>query len=487
MSKPYKDGAGWAYRLRIAGQDVYRSGFRSEASARRDMDKIRAELTEGPAQSGLGPHRTCLGVAFSDYARQRLPYLKGAQQDARRINRYLRALNLPVASLSPVELVKDGKTVYWEVKFIDEGVRAIPASLKSHRGGQARASETSDSVRKRLAMTMMADVTTQKIQALIDALRNEGKASPTIHLERSELRRLFKHATAVWKWCFSGGNPASANLDMPPIEVGRNRVVSNAEWARLSVELANYPNPHVAPLACLMLETAMRSCEPLVTLRWGHIDWTQRFIELPDAKAGRRQVPLGPGALHILEQLRDHAVTPPLPAERVFPTSYEAVKKGWAVARKAAGLPGVRLYDLRHTSATRFALEFNGNLPVLMVITGHKTVKMVMRYVNVKATDVATLMHGEALDVRNAAAGYRMSVSDALDASFSSSAQKNQKAVAKRQASKPHSAIESVLVSTNECTAGISPTQNVRAHASKQHQGQYDSNVIAVDFKRRAA
>lgn len=49
MAKPYKEGKGWAYRLRVAGEDIYRAGFRSEALARAHMEKVKVELTEGPA------------------------------------------------------------------------------------------------------------------------------------------------------------------------------------------------------------------------------------------------------------------------------------------------------------------------------------------------------------------------------------------------------------------------------------------------------
>ena len=55
MAKPYKEGMGWAYRLRVAGQDVYRAGFQSKAAAQRDMEKLRIEYTDGPSPSGLGP------------------------------------------------------------------------------------------------------------------------------------------------------------------------------------------------------------------------------------------------------------------------------------------------------------------------------------------------------------------------------------------------------------------------------------------------
>ncbi|WP_323002857.1 site-specific integrase [Denitromonas sp.] len=487
MAKPYKEGTGWAYRLRVAGQDIYRSGFKSEAQARAHMQKTRVELTEGPAQARLGPNRTSLGVAFSDYARERLPYLKGAEQDARRINRYLRALRLPVIALAPVELTKEGKRIYWTVSFVEEAQRAILNCLAGHRARQDASSAESDRVRKRLATMMMADVTTHHIQGLINALVSEGKKSATVHLERAELRRLFKHASAVWRWRWVGGNPAGDMLDMPAVDPGRDRVITNEEWQRLAAELVNYGNPHVAPLACLMLETAMRSCEPLVHLRWRHIDWTQRILELPDAKCGSRKVPLTPGALQVLSQLKAHASTPPAPDDKVFPTSYQAAKKAWAVARERAGVEDVGLHDLRHTAATRFALEFKGNVPVLMVITGHKTVQMVMRYVNVKATEVATMLHGEELDALHTAAGYQMSTTAAVEAAEAAKAQASGDTAAKAG----RRGLNAVLTAQDEPAGRAAKDEHLdtqeRRVASATGGGAGGSNIVVVDFGRRAA
>lgn len=489
MAKPYKDGKGWAYRLRVAGEDIYRAGFKSEAIARAHMDTVKVELTQGPAQSGLGPQRTSLGVAFLDYARERLPYLKGAEQDTRRINRYLRALCLPVVELAPVEIVKDGKRVYWTVNLREESGRAIPASLEAHRRRLDAFGSESDRLRHRLATMMMADVTTHHIQALLNAMRKEGKKSATVHLERSELRRLFKHASARWKWKRLGGNPAGSELDMPPVDPGRDRVLSNEEWQRISLELAKYGNPHVAPLACLMLETAMRSCEPLVHLRWGHVNWSQRVLELPDAKTGARKVPLGPGAIQILSQLEERLPAPPGCDDKVFPTTYEAVKKAWRVARERAGVEDVGLHDLRHTAATRYALEFKGNVPVLMAITGHKTVSQLMRYVNVKASEVATMMHGDELDVQQSAAGYKMSVTAALDAAMPATVHAPH-AEPIRVGEEQHSGVSSAHerneeVGTLASEAGMVVDGKKTLSANPVVAGR--NNVIAVNFGRRAA
>lgn len=479
MAKPFQEGVGWAFRIRIRGEALYRSGFKSKTEAARAMDALKAERCAAPAQSGRGAHRTSVGVAFSDYARERLPYLKGASQDVRRINRYLRALRLPVVELTPVTLVKEGKRVYWDVTFVEEPVRVIPASLTAHRHRLGKESAQSDRARKHLAGTMMADVTTHHVQALINALRAEGKKSATIHLERSELRRLFKHASAVWKWRRLGGNPAGAELDMPAVEAGRDRVVTNEEWQKVSVHLAAYPNPYAAPLACLMLETAMRSCEPLVHLRWGDIDWRQRVLTLQDAKAGGRKVPLGPGALHVLSQLRKYAPTPPLPDDKVFPTTYEAVKKAWAVSCRKAGLTDVGLHDLRHTSATRFALEFEGNLPVLMVITGHKTAQMAMRYVNIQATQVATMMHKEPLPVAHTAAGYEMGVTAAMDAALEARAHASLETPKGPRSLEPEAPVGAQSLGDARAAEVIS--------APRPAAGARSGTIIPVDFRRRVA
>jgi len=397
---------GWAFRLRVRGQDIYRSGFATEAAASKEMEKIRAEHTDAARASGLGPYQTSLAMAFSNYAVERLPFLKGAAQDKNRINRYLRALGLPVIQLTEVEEATGGKRRYWDVSLIREDERAIPNSLRAHRAAQADRTLRSDKLRVQLAATKMADVTTHQVQTLIDAMVSEGSGSATIDHERAELRRLFSHARRVWQWRAPQGNPAS-DIKAPAVDNARDRVLTNDEWKEISKALARYKNPYALPIVCLMLETAMRSCEPLSYATWGDVDWTRRVLCLPDGKAGKRDVPLNPEAIALLKGLRAQAGTVTA-SSRIFPTTYEAIAKAWRVACKQAGVTGVKPHDLRHTAATRYAREFNGNLPVIMQITGHKTVKMAMRYINIKAEDVSQMMHGDDGEVGRLPAGYKV-------------------------------------------------------------------------------
>lgn len=85
-TKPYQEGVSWSFRLRLKGQSIYRTGFASSASATREDNRLRQSILETGKPKHNGPHRTTLARAMTLYAKERLPSLKGAPQDARRIN-----------------------------------------------------------------------------------------------------------------------------------------------------------------------------------------------------------------------------------------------------------------------------------------------------------------------------------------------------------------------------------------------------------------
>lgn len=190
MAKPYREGNGWAFRLRTQGQDVYRSGFTSEAAAKRAASELTAHLAVNDQAYGQGPFQTTLAEAFIHYATHKLPFLKGAAQDKNRINRYLRATNSPVIQLERVSAETAEKHHYWKVSFHREPQRAIPTSLQSHRSRQARQTQKADQLRRNLAATKLGDVSPFQVQALINAMREEGAKAANIANERAELRRL---------------------------------------------------------------------------------------------------------------------------------------------------------------------------------------------------------------------------------------------------------------------------------------------------------
>ncbi len=61
------------------------------------------------------------------------------------------------------------------------------------------------------------------------------------------------------------------------------------------------------------------------------------------------------------------------------PMTDSGLKKPWDAVRRAAGMPRLRIYDLRHTGITRMA-ERGVPLPVAMSFAGHMTLAMQKRY-----------------------------------------------------------------------------------------------------------
>ena len=422
MAKPYREphGSGWAFRLRVAGEEIYLSGFETEALARREMTTLRARLKTPGQPAHRGPYKTTLGEALIHYGLERLPGLKGAEQEVRRINRYLRLAGLCTLRVMPVDGqtpgVTDRSVVYWRVELEKpQAQRHVPNGLHEHRAAQAERGARADALRLRLVRQEVAKITAHDIQRLIDTWVEEGLSASTVHLELAVLRQLFNHAVRTWRWKLEAGNPAEKRK-LPVIDNARDRVLTNKEWQAICEALKRKRNPYVGHALALLLESAMRCSEALLQATWADFDEEACLLRLRQAKAGKRLVPLTPGAMSVMRALLAHALDqgPVHPDMKVFRLSYEALSASWNRACEVAGVEGVMLHDLRHTSATRFALELNGNIPVLKLITGHKTDSQLMRYVNINPADVSRLLHGRPLDHDNAPAGLRVIRDDGL-------------------------------------------------------------------------
>jgi integrase len=411
-AKPFKEGAGWAMRRRVMGQDIYVSGHRTSSQAQEEMARRVDELKKRGSPKGMGPTRTTVGQALQDYGLERLPFMKGAEQEARRINRYLRAAGL--ATLETIELPlareeqdtpkgrkksSDKARHYYDVVLkAPEVERKIPKGLGKHRGQQAKETSVADMLRDNIACMAVAEVQRHHVQELMDAMR-KVRGPATVGLERALLRAFFNHASDVWNWSEPAGNPA-IKLKMPKVDNTRDRVMSTDEQERLEEAVKDCRNALVGPTLVLLRETAMRSGEPLKYALWKDVDWEAHLIRLPDSKNDKREVPLSPAAEEALRQLAE--LNTPEPDERVVQMTYSALAKAWTRACERAGITDLHLHDLRHTAATRLALE-TGNVFLVRALTGHKTLSQLERYVNVKASDVVALMHGRSSEPTHAA------------------------------------------------------------------------------------
>lgn len=409
MAKPYQEGKGWSIRFQVRGQEIYLSGFTSQKKAAdAAAEKRQALLGEG-RERGFGPHRTILAQALQDYGREKLPFMKGAVQMANRLNQYLRAAGLEtfkVTKPDPRYATLDGQKTLFSVDLVPpEPVRKVPRSLLKTRNDRVERTQKTNKFRARLACTLVEDIRRFDVQAFMTTMQAEGYAveveedgktkvitcaafkPATIQQERALLRGFFNHAQHVWNWTLRGGNPASW-LKMPTVDNARHRIITNAEWRRISAELVHYGNPYVAPVLVVLLDSTMRASEALVRSTWDEVNWKACILTLDDGKTGPRDVPLNTASMDVLRALLQRR-DPNSLDRRIFPISYEALKKAWKVSCEQAGVKNAHIHDLRGTGATRYATVYHGNMAVLKAITGHKTDAMVNRYVTITAKDVA--------------------------------------------------------------------------------------------------
>ena len=73
---------------------------------------------------------------------------------------------------------------------------------------------------------------------------------------------------------------------------------------------------------------------------------------------------------------------------RVFPYSGRSVGAAFRRACRDLGILDLRFHDLRHETASRL-FEAGYQIPEVALVTGHKDWKMLRRYTNLKAQDLA--------------------------------------------------------------------------------------------------
>lgn len=386
MAYIYQESGTWSARIRKTKFQAFKSGFNSRREAEAWARNQEYAFNSRGSAKGFGPDRTSLGQALSDYAEKKLPFLKGSIQELSRINKYLRAVELPTFKAIELNISRDASSEQ-QTRFRLEPIppktpRKFARGVKAHREKQAQRSERSDKIRDNLARMVVADIQPFDIQELMDQMQRENYKPATLALERAMLREFFNYARRTWRWSQPAINPAT-DLRMPKVNNNRNRVLSKEEQVRLEKALTTCDNPYVATCVALLLETSMRRSELFLTATWRDFDPEKRILRLVTAKADARDVPLTKEAvelIHSLPRRQDH--------ERIIPTSMDAVRKAWDRALKRAGIEGLTMHDLRHTGATRMAIRLNGNIFLLQQITGHKTLSMLERYINLTASDV---------------------------------------------------------------------------------------------------
>lgn len=178
-----------------------------------------------------------------------------------------------------------------------------------------------------------------------------------------------------------GSNPCRDVQRFP--EKRRERFLTRDELARIGAALEKADHEGmVAPFAVsairLLILTGARLNE-ILTLRWEHVDFERGIIFLPDSKTGKKPIILNDAAIAVLNALPRFEANPHVIPGARHGAHLVNLQKPWRTIRSLAGLPNVRIHDLRHTFAS-FAVAGGASLPILGRHLGHNQPQTTQRY-----------------------------------------------------------------------------------------------------------
>ena len=133
----------------------------------------------------------------------------------------------------------------------------------------------------------------------------------------------------------------------------------------------------------LLILTGMRRDE-VRDLRWEMVDWRQGTLRLPESKTGKRDIVVSDEVMELLGKI---AAAKGQPKRGLVVCSTRGKRlwslcRSWKHARKLAGIPDVRLHDLRHSVASD-AIMNGVPLEVVGKMLGHKNYRTTQRYAHI--------------------------------------------------------------------------------------------------------
>lgn len=239
-----------------------------------------------------------------------------------------------------------------------------------------------------LGTRAITDITPRDIMAFHHSLHKTPIAANRALTVLSMIFRLVEH----WELRPRGSNPTTGIQRYT--ERKRERFLTPEELARLSrvlaeVEAEQSTLPSVPVCIRLLLFTGARLGE-ILTLRWEAVNLSTSTARLTDSKTGRRTVYLPPPAVEVLQGIPR---TSRWVVEGKTPDRHlaEPHRRWWEI-RERAGIPDVRLHDLRHTYAS-LGVQAGLSLPLIGALLGHTNQSTTARYSHLSEPPVHQAAH----------------------------------------------------------------------------------------------
>lgn len=208
--------------------------------------------------------------------------------------------------------------------------------------------------------------------------KHHSGLSPQYCNQMVMLLRHIYNVAKQWKVPGTETNPAQGVPLFEPNNA-RERYLSREEAQRLLQALQGSRNPQLKFIVPLLLLLGCRKRE-LLDARWTEFDLERRTWRIPMTKSGKaRHVLLSASVVEILKQIPRWDDCPYVVPNPATLQPYRSIFVSWDHARKKAGMPELRMHDLRHSFAS-FLVNAGRSLYEVQRILGHAQSTTTQRY-----------------------------------------------------------------------------------------------------------
>ena len=219
----------------------------------------------------------------------------------------------------------------------------------------------------------ISEISRDDIQEFQTNLIAQGFKPGTVNRYMALVKFIFSLAE---KWELIAKSPARG-VSMLADNNHKERYLSPDETSRLLAELKACRSDVVPDVIEFLILTGARKGEAM-HMKWADVDFERRIWTVPLSKSGKpRYIPLSGAAMAVLERRKGNG------HDYVFATSTGRPISGfhntWDRIRRNAGIPDVRIHDLRHNFAS--LLINNGrSLYEVQKLLGHADISTTQRY-----------------------------------------------------------------------------------------------------------
>ena len=241
-------------------------------------------------------------------------------------------------------------------------------------------------------------ITRQEIQTFHTAILTEGLSPASADHHVKLLRQSLNLAI---EWDMLDKNPA-AKVPLFNVDNKVEHYLDDEQLGKLLAVLRDPKSPRsVCQIALFLLSTGARLNEALCA-KWADIDQATRVWRIPATVSKSRKirvVPLNDSALEVLAELDTEGQFEHLFVNRQTGKPYTTIMKVWSRLRLKAGLPFLRIHDLRHMYAS-FLVNSGRTLYEVQACLGHSDPKVTMRYSHLSSKSMQDAANSASLAIQ---------------------------------------------------------------------------------------